>query len=145
MDVCMSLSHVARTSWNRDLYTFSLPHLTAPILNVSCVGYLQDMPLVGVPSFVEFSQSRNLRYFFVTLRHAPEPDSHRLPTSAFEEASAAEAWGPQDESTAEAIMEDVELTPDSPPRETSGLQRKPSVYLPYNDDVSLNLTPCSFG
>lgn len=99
------------------------------------------MPLVGVPSFVEFSLSRNLRYFFVTVRRASEPDSHRLPTSAFEEASAAEAWVPRDEPSAETIMEDVELTPDSPPRaSSSGLSRKPSVYLPYNDDVSFYLT-----
>lgn len=88
------------------------------------------MPLVGVPSFVEFSQQHSRCYFFVTVRKAKDLDSHRLPTSAFEEAANAEPWTP---------AHDTRLAdPEAPPTPENGevsIQRKPSVTLPYNDDV----------
>ena len=86
---------------------------------------------MGVPSFVEFSQKRNLSYFFVTVRKAKEPQSYPLPTSAFMAAAEGEPWGSQ----AEEPMEEFALAPASPTANGNSMQRKPSVALPYNDEV----------
>ena len=100
---------------------------------------------MGVPSFVEFSQKRNLCYFFVTVRKAKEPQLYRLPISAFNVAAEGEPWGDRPEEP----MEEVALAPASPAANGNSIQRKPSVTLPYNDavrsptDVSISsLLPC---
>ena len=87
---------------------------------------------MGVPSYVEFSQQHSPCYFFVTVRKAKDLDCHRLPTSAFEEAAAAEPWTPG----GRGLVADPEAPP-TPENGESSIQRKPSVSLPYNDDVRL--------
>ena len=56
---------------------------------------MQDMPLVGVPSFVEFSQRRNLCYFFVMVRSAKDVMAGLGPApmvSAFDQAAQNKLW-----------------------------------------------------
>ena len=114
---------------------------------------MQFMPLVGVPSFIEFSQKRDLHYFFVLVRRQGSPAATSLgdtgehpgsidirqsaPTEAFEVASAAEPWGTvevaasQEEKEAKrAALEAMEQSLKDKP------QKATTVKLPFNSEVS---------
>ena len=114
---------------------------------------MQYMPLVGVPSFIEFSQKRDLHYFFVLVRRPEMPTAVSLedgsdrqagldigqsaPTDAFEVASAAEPWGTvevaasQEEKEAKrAALEAMEESLKEMPERTT------TVTLPLNTEVS---------
>ena len=113
---------------------------------------MQYMPLVGVPSFIEFSQKRDLHYFFVLVRRLENPVATSLgdvgeqhsglsirqsaPTEAFEVASAAEPWGTvevaasQEEKEAKrAALEAMERSLQDKPEQTT------TVTLPFNSEV----------
>jgi hypothetical protein len=72
--------------------------------------HVQFMPLVGVPSFIEFSRRRDLRCFFVTIRRPDvaaimcaddaqavpsvlAPSIVEQPTDAFRDTAGGEPWG----------------------------------------------------
>ena len=110
------------------------------------------MPLVGVPSFIEFSQKRDLHYFFVLVRRLENPVATSLgesgqqhsgldirqsaPTEAFEVASAAEPWGTvevaasQEEKEAKrAALEALERTVKDKPEKST------IITLPFHSEV----------
>lgn len=107
------------------------------------------MPLVGVPSFIEFSQKRDLRYFFVLVHKQEGSDSQKQrwarsvelgtprvssPMEAFMAASSEEPWGERVDATSQESAE-AKLDAES----TTGIDEpaaaRPTVSLPLNAEV----------
>lgn len=111
----------------------------------------QYMPLVGVPSFIEFSQKRNLRYFFVLVRQsedgtaeAPQPEAEKeiqpiksSPIEAFVAASAEEPWGDRMEATSQESAEAKRAARELMERAAQDRRAdaKPKVSLPLNPEA----------
>ena len=113
------------------------------------------MPLVGVPSFIEFSQKRDLHYFFVLVRKLEDADRLDLvdhpgsigiqqsaPTEAFEVASASEPWGSVEVAASQEEREAKRAALEAFEDSLKDKKQTTTVSLPFNSEVNANLDAC---
>lgn len=136
------------------LYTRKGTSCPRPGMKTEC-DVLQYMPLVGVPSFIEFSQKRSHQYFFVLIREADNPASpecakpeteNRSLTNlalvrAFEAAADDEPWGSREVAASQESAERKHAKAAAAAAKAAKADRASTaatVALPFNVKVKSN-------
>ena len=126
-------------------------------VSISTRFNLQIMPLVGVPSFIEFSEKRDLTYFFVLVRRPVGPSTNSStgsdnserqkrrrtlpprrssPTEAFVAASTDEPWGSREVASSQESAEAKQAAQEQAAKVAKqAAEEKPRVVLPFNLEV----------
>ena len=114
------------------------------------------MPLVGVPSFIEFSQKRSQQYFFVLVRKpdiAAKPKVIKLtevtremtdlaPGNAFVAAVDAEPWGSRETAASQELVERKRADEEAAAlkaRKAEKALNAAFISLPYNAEVRVGI------